>query len=297
MKRFALICLVVILTLTTCTAFAEEWKCPKCGRINSGNFCPDCGTKRTLWTCPDCGQENSSAFCENCGKAKPADTAALIGKWKFSALDKTMYLTIKNETDFVLDILDGGREEGTYSISGIYLTFTVNNMVFLSGEYSISDDQFTFEHLGTGERTEEASQFLLRMDGESMADTLQDGDILTVECINPSELERFDIVAVNYPGRDNIIFVKRLVGLPGDTVELRDGYLYINGELCDEDYIADEYRGGMGKNFGPFEVPENSYFVLGDHRNNSNDSRYNQVGALPAEMMIGKVTAVNGKSD
>ena len=290
MKRITLICLVAIMTLVSCVAFAEEWTCPKCGRLNSGNFCPDCGTKRSVWTCPTCGRENSSAFCENCGTAKPVDTTDMIGKWKFSTLGKTMYLTIKNETDFVLDVVDGGRMEGTYTTSGIYLTFTVDDQAFLSGKYSISDDQFVFEHLGTGERTEEVSQFLLRMDGQSMVDTIQDGDTLTVECVNPSELERFDIVAVHYPNRGNLIFVKRLIGLPGDIVELRDGYLYLNGEQYEEDYIADEYRSGMGKNFGPFEVPEDSYFIMGDHRNNSNDSRFNQVGALSADMMIGRVT-------
>ena len=295
MKRIVALCLTMILTLTFCVAVAEEWTCPKCGRTNAGNFCPDCGTKRTIWTCPVCGNENFSAFCENCGTAKPIDTDALIGKWKFSTLGKTIYLTIKNEANYILDIADGGRMEGIYTINGIYLTLTSNDIPFLSGEYSISDGKFTFEHFGTGERTEENSRFQLRMEGASMNDTLGDGDILTVECVEPINLSRFDIVAINYPERGSTIFVKRLVAFAGEEVEFRDGYLYINGERFEEEeYIMDEYRAGRLNTFGPYTVPENSYFVLGDHRNNSNDSRF--VQAIPAEMMIGVVTAINGNA-
>lgn len=292
MKKIVAFFLVFILVISTFVALAEEWTCPKCGRTNTGNFCPDCGTKKTVWTCPTCGTENFSAYCENCGTAKPVDTAALIGKWKFSDLGTTIYLNFKNDTEYVLDAADGGRMEGTYEIKGIYLTFTANGLAFLSGEYSISDDKLTFEHFGTGERTEESTRFQLRMAGASMNDILNDGDILTVECVDLSELKRFDIVAINYPGRGNTLFVKRLVAFPGEEVELRDSRLYINGELYDEDYINDEYRAGRLNTFASYTVPDDSYFVLGDHRNNSNDSRF--VGAIPSEMMIGVVTSING---
>lgn len=137
--KIMVFCLVFILMLSFCVALAEEWTCPKCRRINTGNFCPDCGTKKAVWICPTCGTENYSAYCENCGTAKPVETAELIGKWKFSALGTTMYLNIINDTEYVLDAADGGRMEGTYEIKGIYLTFTANGLAFLSGEYSISD--------------------------------------------------------------------------------------------------------------------------------------------------------------
>ena len=136
MKKFVMVFISLFLILAICIAQAEEWKCPKCGRTNNGNFCPDCGTKAPQWTCPNCGHENFSAFCENCGKAKPADNNALIGKWKFIALDKVVYLTIKNETDFVLEIVEGGRIEGTYTINGIYITFSAENQVVLSAPHS-----------------------------------------------------------------------------------------------------------------------------------------------------------------
>ncbi|MBR5109185.1 MAG: signal peptidase I, partial [Clostridia bacterium] len=102
--------------------------------------------------------------------------------------------------------------------------------------------------------------------------------------------QRFDVVVCRYPGRGDTNFVKRVVGMPGDTVEVREGYLYVNGEKYDEPYIKDEYRTGRLNSFGPYEVPEGEYFVMGDHRNNSNDSRMQ--GSLPRDMIIGHVRTV-----
>lgn len=155
---------------------------------------------------------------------------------------------------------------------------------------------------------------LLRVEGESMDDTLANGEIMFVSKLDYSSVwltfpwqdeaerekaaritagsnpERFDVVICRYPGRGDTNFVKRVVGLPGDTIELRDGYLYVNGGKYDEPYIPDEYRSGRINSFGPYTVPENHFFVLGDHRNNSNDSRYQ--GALPRDMIIGHVRTV-----
>ena len=73
---------------------------------------------------------------------------------------------------------------------------------------------------------------------------------------------------------------------PEIDVEVKDGFVYINGEMIDDSkYINDEYRKGHGSNFGPYTIPEGRYFVMGDHRNNSNDSR--AVGALPRNMIVG----------
>ena len=154
----------------------------------------------------------------------------------------------------------------------------------------------------------------VRVDGESMLNTLQDGEIVLVSKYDFSSTwltlpwqsneakesaarltfggnpQRFDIVICRYPGRGDTNFVKRVVGLPGDTVELRQGYLYINGELQDEPWVKDEYRTGSRNNYGPEVVPEGCYFVLGDHRNNSNDSRY--VSALERNMIVGHVRRV-----
>ena len=105
--------------------------------------------------------------------------------------------------------------------------------------------------------------------------------------------ERFDIVICRYPGRGDTNFVKRVVGLPGDVVEIREGYLYVNGEKYEEAYIDDDYRvrgGSNGYSFGPYTVPEGEFFVMGDHRNNSNDSR--ALGSISRNMIVGHVRHV-----
>ena len=155
---------------------------------------------------------------------------------------------------------------------------------------------------------------LVRVEGASMNNTLSDGEIMFVSKYdyastwltlpwqnaeakeNASRIttggnpQRFDVVICRYPGRGDTNFVKRVVGLPGDRVEIRNGYLYINNEAYDEPYVQNEYRSGRMNNFGPYTVPEDQYFVLGDHRNNSNDSR--SQGAISRDMIIGHVRRV-----
>ena len=154
----------------------------------------------------------------------------------------------------------------------------------------------------------------VRVDGISMDDTLANGEIMFVSKYDYSSTwltlpwqsaerkeeaarftiggdpKRFDVVICRYPGRGDTNFVKRVVGLPGDTVELRDGYLYVNDERYEEPYINDEYRTGRLNTFGPETVPEGQFFVMGDHRNNSNDSR--SVGPIERNMIVGHVRQV-----
>ena len=155
---------------------------------------------------------------------------------------------------------------------------------------------------------------LMRVDGSSMEGTLADGEIMFVSkfdyasswlalpwqddetkesaprLVTGGAPERFDVVACRYPGRGGTVFVKRVVGLPGDVVQLKSGYLYVNGEKYDEPYVKDEYRAGGRNDFGPGAGPGGRYFVLGDHRNNSNDSRY--VGAITRDMILGHACTV-----
>ena len=155
---------------------------------------------------------------------------------------------------------------------------------------------------------------LVRVDGLSMDSTLANGEIMFVSKFDYASTwlsfpwqdeqakeaaarittggdpRRFDVVICRYPGRGDTNFVKRVVGLPGDTVELREGYLYINNEKIDEPYIQDEYRSGSLNTFGPCTVPEGHFFVMGDHRNDSNDSR--SQGPLPRNMIVGHVRSV-----
>jgi len=220
----------------------------------------------------------------------------------------------------------------------------------------------------------------VRVDGESMLDTLQDGDIMFVSKWDYNSVwlsmpwqdnvakenaprlasgfgtpQRYDVVVCRYPHRGDTNFVKRIVGLPGDTVELKNGVLYVNGEKIPEEYINDGYRSGSlnelertyvpkkgdtvqiqdGKwvvngepmdgvdtvaavnmisygateadtcksdwadfqefvqavnEGGVYTVKEDRYFVMGDHRDSSNDSRMQ--GSIKRDMIIGKVRFV-----
>ena len=154
----------------------------------------------------------------------------------------------------------------------------------------------------------------VRVDGHSMDDTLANGEIMYVSKTSYGSFwlampwwdaegqqnarrftiggdpERFDVVICRYPDRGGTNFVKRVVGLPGDRVAILDGHLFVNGERYEEPYINDDYRTGSGYLFPEYTVPEGYYFVMGDHRNNSNDSRY--IGPITRDMIMGKVTQV-----
>ncbi len=87
---------------------------------------------------------------------------------------------------------------------------------------------------------------------------------------NFKDPERGDIVIFKYPDDEKVDYLKRIIGLPGETVEIASGKVYIDGELLDEPYLDEEPTG----DFGPYQVPEDSYFMLGDNRAVSKDSRY-----------------------
>ena len=233
---------------------------------------------------------------------------------------------------------------------------------------------------------------LVKVDGQSMQDTLENHEVMFVTKFEYASVwatwpfwddvtktvssaraavfgnpARFDVVICRYPGRGDLNFVKRVVGLPGDTVKIEDGYLYVNGEKYDEPYISDEYRvagGSNGRSFAECTVPkagaevkvvwanenhsqfmvevnggtwsfpnlseaensqgdvimligrslylngkqiesaetleqvagqtftlrEDNYIVMGDHRNNSNDSRAQ--GPIPRTMIYGHAAQV-----
>ncbi len=86
-----------------------------------------------------------------------------------------------------------------------------------------------------------------------------------------SEPEQGDVIIFKYPVDEKQIFVKRVIGTPGDTVEIIGGVTYVNGEVLDEPYLNET---PYDLDFGPYVVPEDSYFVMGDNRNHSNDARY-----------------------
>lgn len=127
----------------------------------------------------------------------------------------------------------------------------------------------------------------VRVDGASMLNTLENNEymIATKWQYLWNDPQRFDVVICKYPGRKET-FVKRIVGLPGETLEMREGELYINGELVPQNFD----KTSSTKSFPPVEIPEGSYFVMGDNRDHSNDSR--AVGPLTRDMIRGHVRYV-----
>ncbi|MBQ2991098.1 MAG: signal peptidase I [Clostridia bacterium] len=131
----------------------------------------------------------------------------------------------------------------------------------------------------------------VRVDGASMMNTLVDGEFMIATKFDYwlGDPERFDVVICNYPDtNDGMYRVKRVIGMPGETIQLLGGELYVDGQHMEQDF---DMR-SITENFGPFTVPEDHYFVLGDNRNNSKDSRSIMVGPLERGEIKGHVRMV-----
>ena len=125
---------------------------------------------------------------------------------------------------------------------------------------------------------------VLQIYGASMAPTLNEGDI--VVSMKGSDFEPGDMVAF-YLG--NKILVKRCIALPGQWVDIdADGNVYVDGELLDEPYLTEKAMGECDIKL-PYQVPENRYFCMGDHRSTSVDSRSTTVGCVSGEQIVGKI--------
>lgn len=134
-----------------------------------------------------------------------------------------------------------------------------------------------------------AQSFLV--DGSSMEPSFHNGQRLMVEKVSYhfSEPKRGDVVVFKYPSDQRRKFIKRMIGLPGDEIVIKNGLLYVNGQRLDENYInGPTYGTYSAPSFGPVLVPEGHYFVLGDNRGLSDDSRYPDVGFVPKKLMVGK---------
>lgn len=127
---------------------------------------------------------------------------------------------------------------------------------------------------------------IVTVDGKSMVPTLHDRERLFVNKIGYiiGEPERGDIIIFRTPEDNHTKYVKRLIALPGDRVRIENGVVYVNDEALDEPYILEPPR----NDYAEVTVPEGTYFVLGDNRNDSKDTRDIRVGFIPEKNLIGK---------
>ena len=132
-----------------------------------------------------------------------------------------------------------------------------------------------------GQRTE--------VSGSSMETTLSDKDQLIVDKMTYRfrDPKRYDIVVFPYQYQDNTYYIKRIIGLPGETVQILSGMVYIDGVRLDEHY-GNEIMENPGIAEEPLTLGEDEYFVLGDNRNNSSDSRASDVGLIHRKDLIGR---------
>ena len=125
--------------------------------------------------------------------------------------------------------------------------------------------------------------------GSSMENTLSHGDNLIVDKITYrfSDPKRYDIIVFPFRHEENVYYIKRIIGLPGETIQIQDGSIYINGEILSESY-GREVMKSAGLAEDPITLGEGEYFVLGDNRNDSMDSRDPGVNTIHRDEIIGR---------
>lgn len=125
--------------------------------------------------------------------------------------------------------------------------------------------------------------------GSSMENTLSHGDNLIVDKLTYrfSDPQRYDIIVFPFQYEEHVYYIKRIIGLPGETVQIEDGDIYVDGEVLEESYGREVMRSaGMAED--PITLGEDEYFVLGDNRNDSMDSRDPSVGLIHRDDIIGR---------
>lgn len=157
---------------------------------------------------------------------------------------------------------------------------TISTLLYFAGIVCVALLIVTF----VGQRT--------TVDGSSMEPMLTDGDNLIVDKITYRfrDPERFDVIVFPVERDQNKKYIKRIIGLPGETVQIDDeGNIYINGEVLEENYGRETISPDMiGRAAEPIVLGEDEYFVLGDNRNESSDSRRDIVGNVNRDAIIGR---------
>lgn len=131
---------------------------------------------------------------------------------------------------------------------------------------------------------------LYMVEGPSMRPTLVNSERLVVNkfIYRFRTPERGDIIVFRYPSDPSRDFIKRVIGIPGDTIEIKDGRVFVNGQLLNESYILEKTRGS----YSLATVPEGHIFVMGDNRNNSEDTRFRDVGFVSHDLVKGKAVMI-----
>lgn len=124
----------------------------------------------------------------------------------------------------------------------------------------------------------------------SMEPTLKVGDKIIVNKLlyRFSSPKRGDIMVFKYPVNPERDFIKRVIGLPGETIEIKNSKVYIDGKILEQPFLPPDLK--YNRNLAPTKIGENQYFMLGDNRNNSEDSRF--WGSLPEKNIVGKAMFV-----
>lgn len=130
------------------------------------------------------------------------------------------------------------------------------------------------------------------VEGTAMRPAFENGDKIFVDR-NVGELKRGDVIMFLYPKDQTKSYIKRIIGLPGETIEIRQGKVYINEQSIDESYVDENYNQNKMTS-PPKTIAENNYFVMGDNRDNSSDSRY--WGTVAKELIKGKYISTYSKA-
>ena len=127
------------------------------------------------------------------------------------------------------------------------------------------------------------------VEGNSMLPTLYDADQLVIEKISQrfTAFERYDIIVFPYNSDRSKYYIKRIIGMPGEIIDIKNGEIFVNNEILDEPIDLENIK-DLGTQEYPIRIPEHTFFVMGDNRNHSRDSRYIDVGLIKEEDVVGK---------
>lgn len=131
----------------------------------------------------------------------------------------------------------------------------------------------------------------VKVSGNSMYPTLHDKDLILIEKITTSQkkLERFDMIVFENKDDSEVHYVKRVIGLPGEKVQIQDGEIFVNDQKIEDYYGYEDVLINPGMAYDPVTLGPNQYFVLGDNRNHSSDSRFAEIGLVDQSQINGKL--------